>query len=103
MSDANPYLVDEEEASGNPYLSTGLLERAANAAAQIIAGVAPARLLNPVEANEIFIRLSAAEAKALRDQGFDFYDWGEGAARLVTSWHHREADVAPLAKAIAAL
>jgi threonine aldolase len=36
-------------------------------------------------------------------QGFDFYDWGEGAARLVTSWHHREEDVQPLAKAIAAL
>ena len=77
--------------------------RAANAAAQIIATAAPERLLHPVQANEIFIRLSTAEAKALRDQGFDFYDWGDGAARLVTSWHHREADVAPLAKAIAAL
>lgn len=77
--------------------------RAANAAAQIIATAAPERLLHPVQANEIFIRMSAAEAKALRDQGFDFYDWGDGAARLVTSWHHREADVAPLAKAIAAL
>lgn len=76
---------------------------AANAAAQIIAGAAPERLLYPVEANEIFIRLSAAEAATLRSQGFDFYDWGEGAARLVTSWHHREEDVAPLAKAIAAL
>lgn len=77
--------------------------KTANAAAQIIAGAAPGRLLHPVEANEIFIRLSAAEAATLRSQGFDFYDWGEGAARLVTSWHHREEDVAPLAKAIAAL
>jgi threonine aldolase len=59
--------------------------------------------LHPVEANEIFIRLSAAEAAALRAQGYDFYDWGTDAARLVTSWHHREEDVQPLAKAIAAL
>ena len=77
--------------------------RAANAAAQIIAAAAPERLLHPVEANEIFIHLTAAEAATLRSQGFDFYDWGDDAARLVTSWHHREEDVAPLAKAIAAL
>jgi threonine aldolase len=76
---------------------------AANAAARIIAEAAGTRLIHPVEANEIFIRLSAAEAAGLRAQGFDFYDWGEGAARLVTSWHHREEDVRPLAKAIAAL
>jgi threonine aldolase len=77
--------------------------RAANAAAQIIAKAAPGRLMHEVQANEIFIRLTTAEAAALRAQGFDFYDWGEGAARLVTSWHHTDADVAPLAKAIAAL
>jgi threonine aldolase len=75
--------------------------RAANAAAQIIAGAAPDRLMYPVQANEIFIHLTQAEAATLRAQGFDFYDWGEGAARLVTSWHH--TDVAPLARAIAAL
>lgn len=77
--------------------------RAANAAAHIIAKAAPERLLHPVEANEIFIKLTAAETATLRDQGFDFYDWGEGAARLVTSWHHTAEDVAPLAQAIAAL
>jgi threonine aldolase len=77
--------------------------RAANAAAQLIAEAAPGRLIHPVRANEVFIRLSAEEAGALRAQGFDFYDWGDGAARLVTSWHHGEADVAPLAAAIAAL
>jgi threonine aldolase len=77
--------------------------RAANAAAQIIAEAAPARLLHPVQANEIFIKLTRAEAAALRSQGFDFYDWGEGAARLVTSWQHTAEDVTPLANAIAAL
>jgi threonine aldolase len=77
--------------------------RAANAAAAIIAAAAGPRLLHPVEANEIFLWLSAAEAETLRSAGFDFYDWGEGAARLVTSWNHGEADVRPLADAIAAL
>jgi threonine aldolase len=82
--------------------------RSANAAAQIIAGAAAGRLLYPVQANEIFLRLTPVEAAALRAQGFDFYDWGVvdenwGAARLVTSWQHTEADVAPLARAIAAL
>ncbi len=76
---------------------------AANDTAQIIAMAASERLLYPVQANEIFVRLTAAEAAALRAQGFDFYDWGDGAARLVTSWQHGAADVAPLAQAIAAL
>ena len=77
--------------------------RGANAAAQIISEAALGRLLHPVQANEIFIRLTEAEAASLRARGFDFYDWGTGAARLVTSWHHSPVDVAPLAKAIAAL
>lgn len=77
--------------------------RAANDAARIIASAAPARLMHPVQANEIFIRLTSEEAASLRNQGFDFYDWGDGAARLVTSWQHTFDDVAPLAKAIAAL
>jgi threonine aldolase len=77
--------------------------RSANAAAQILAHVANGRLLYPVQANELFIRLNAAEAAALRSQGFDFYDWGDGAARIVTSWQHGPGDVASLAAAIAAL
>ena len=40
----------------------------------------------PVEANELFLRVTADEAAALRAQGFDFYDWGPGEIRLVTSW-----------------
>jgi threonine aldolase len=39
----------------------------------------------------------------LRGAGFDFYDWGEGAARLVVSWDQDANAVAPLAAAIAAL
>lgn len=76
---------------------------AANAAARRVADAAGDRCLHPVQANEIFIRVTAAEAASLRALGYDFYDWGEGAARLVTAWHHRAEDVQPLADAIAAL
>ncbi len=77
--------------------------RAANAGARTLAAAAPARLLHPVEANELFVRLNAHEAAALRAQGFDFYDWGEGAARFVVSWQQGADAVAPLAQALAAL
>jgi threonine aldolase len=82
--------------------------RAANAAAAEIAASCGARLLEPVEANEIFVSLAPAEAKALRKQGFDFYDWPapaghEGAARLVTAWNSDPREVSTLARAIAAL
>jgi threonine aldolase len=86
--------------SGNIWLENA---RSANAAAQILADSAASRLLHVVEANELFIGLSASEAASLRARGFDFFDWGEGAARLVTSWNHTEADVSPFAAAIAAL
>ena len=76
---------------------------AANDAARIIAAAAGDRLMHEVEANELFIRLTAAEAARLRAGGFDFYDWGEGAARLVTSWNHAVSDVEPLAAALASL
>ena len=77
--------------------------RAANAAARLIAEAAPDRLVYPVEANEVFIRLSPEEATGLRDLGFDFYDWAEGEARLVTSWDQSEDQIRPLADAIAGL
>ena len=77
--------------------------RAANAAAAALAEAVPDRLLHPVEANELFIRLSHAEAESLRAQGFDFYDWGEGAARLVTNWAQNADAVRPLADALRAL
>ena len=77
--------------------------RAANAGAALLAAAASDRLLYPVEANEVFLRVTETEAAALRAQGFDFYDWGPGAARLVVSWHQREGDIRPLADAIAAL
>lgn len=77
--------------------------RAANAGAATLAAACGNRLMHPVEANELFVRLNAAEAEKLRDAGFDFYDWGEAAARLVVSWDQDAEAVAPLAAAIRAL
>ena len=77
--------------------------RAANAAAQELAAAAKARLLHPVEANEVFLKASPAEREALRGHGFAFYDWGDDAARLVTAWNANPDHVAALARAIAAL
>lgn len=77
--------------------------RHANAAAQELASAAQGRLLHPVEANEVFLRLTAAERETLRVQGFSFYDWGDDAARLVTAWNTADDHVTALAKAIVAL
>ena len=77
--------------------------RAANGVAQTLARAAPSRLVYPVEANEIFLKMSAEEAASLRSQGFDFYDWAPGEIRLVTSWDQQGEAVDRLAAAIAAL
>jgi threonine aldolase len=77
--------------------------RHANGAAQELASAAAERLLHPVEANEIFLRLSGVERAALRGQGFSFYDWGDDAARLVTAWNSDPAHVAALVRALTAL
>jgi threonine aldolase len=77
--------------------------RSANAAARIIGDAAPDRLSFPVEANEVFLRVTGDEAASLRALGFEFYDWGPGEIRLVTSWDQDPADVERLAAAIADL
>jgi threonine aldolase len=60
------------------------------------------RLLFPVEANAVFVRLDPRQKRALRGQGFRFHDWGpprEDAARLVVSWDQDEAHVDALCEA----
>ena len=75
----------------------------ANAAAREVAAGCGDRLLHPVEANELFVRLTPAEREALRAQDFAFYDWGADSARFVTAWNTRPEDASALGKAIAAL
>lgn len=77
--------------------------RAANAAAALVADSAGARLLHPVQANEIFLSCTDAEREALRAMGFGFYDWGPDAARFVTAWNTRMEDAQALARAVASL
>jgi threonine aldolase len=77
--------------------------RAANAGARKVAAAAHDRLVYPIEANEIFLRVTDEEGERLRAQGFDFYDWGPGQIRLVTSWDQQGEALDRLASAIAAL
>ena len=77
--------------------------RAANAGAARIGVAAADRLLHPVEANEVFVRISPDEARALRDADVGFYDWGPGEARFVVSWDQPEAEVTALVKALESL
>jgi len=47
--------------------------------------------------------VSDEEGERLRAQGFDFYEWGPGQIRLVTSWDQQGEALDRLASAIAAL
>ena len=78
----------------------------ANTLAQQLARAAGTRLLHPVEANEVFVQLGDQGKAALRQAGFEFYDWGaetSGQARLVVSWDQPEGDVPALSAALARL
>jgi threonine aldolase len=77
--------------------------RAANTAETRLAAAAADRLVYPVEANELFLRVSDDEAASLRAQGFDFYEWGAGQIRFVTSWDSDSQSVNRLAAALASL
>jgi len=77
----------------------------ANAGAARIAAAVGARLLYPVEANELFVRLGD-NAAMLRAAGFVFYDWGaagSGEARFVVAWDTPEPHIVALASALAQL
>ncbi|MDE1923439.1 MAG: low specificity L-threonine aldolase [Gammaproteobacteria bacterium] len=98
------------------YLHEGLWlahARHANAMAAALAagitGLRGARLIHPVEANELFVALPEAAVAALEHAGFLFYRWPlEGLAdavaiRLVTSYATHAADVAELIAALRAI
>jgi len=91
------------------YLENDLWRRnatRANGFAQRIGAAAGARLIAPVEANEVFVRLGAEGKRTLRAAGFEFYDWGaerSGLARLVTAWNQETTHVEALCSALEAL
>jgi threonine aldolase len=88
------------------YVETGVWQRnacRANDLAQRIGRAAGPALVQPVEANEIFVQLGDERKADLRNAGFEFYDWGpqtSGEARFVVSWDQREEDVTALANAL---
>lgn len=88
------------------YVETGVWERnarRANDLARRIGNAAGTALLQPVEANEVFVKIGDGRKARLRAAGFEFYDWGpaaSGEARFVASWDQREEDVAALVKAL---
>jgi threonine aldolase len=88
------------------YVDSGLWLRNAtrtNALAQKIGKAAGEQLMHPVEANEVFVALGQERKQALRQLGFEFYDWntaGSGQARFVVSWDQREEDVLALCAAL---
>jgi threonine aldolase len=91
------------------YIESGIWRRnaeRANSLARRIGGAVGARLLHPVEANEVFVDLGDAHKESLRASGFEFYDWGaprSGIARLVASWDQDERHVEALCAALTAL
>ena len=77
--------------------------RRANDGAARIAVAAADRLLYPVEANEVFVRLRPGEPERLRAAGFGFYDWGAAGsneARFVVAWDTADAEIAALSAAL---
>jgi threonine aldolase len=88
------------------YVESGLWLRNAqrtNALAQQIGRAAGDLLMHPVEANEVFLALGQERKRALRQAGFEFYDWtaaSTGQTRFVVSWDQPEEDVPALCTAL---
>jgi threonine aldolase len=89
------------------YIESGVWRRNAertNRLAQRIGAAAAERLLAPVQANEVFVRLADEAKRALSSAGFEFSDWGaerSGTVRFVVSWDQAEEDVDALCSALA--
>jgi threonine aldolase len=69
----------------------------ARALAEGLTALPGARLLHPVQANEVFVTLPPGVADGLTADGFRFYPWGnpaDGAVRLVTAFDTDPAHVA---------
>lgn len=63
--------------------------RAAARLAEGLGNLPGVRLIDPVEANELFVDLPEPMVKHLAAKGFDFYRWGRptpGTHRMVTAW-----------------
>jgi len=81
--------------SGDLWLANaGAANRAAARLATGLAALDGARLVHPVEANEVFAALPGPVTDALEGDGFGFYRMGgPGVIRLVASFNSTDADV----------
>jgi len=85
--------------SGDLWLANArAANRAADRLAEGLAALAGARLIHPVEANEVFAALPGPVIDALEGDGFGFYRMGGGpddgvVIRLVASFNTADADV----------
>lgn len=78
----------------------------ANAFARQIGHSAHQFLVHPVEANEVFLKLDKMDAQQLRDDGFEFEDWGareSGECRFVASWDQSIQEVQALCSSLEVL
>jgi threonine aldolase len=88
------------------YVESGLWLRNAqrtNDFARKIGRAGAKLLMHPVEANEVFLALGQERKQALRQAGFEFYDWNAastGETRFVVSWDQLEEDVLALCAAL---
>jgi threonine aldolase len=74
--------------------------RSASRIAATLRGVPAARLLAPVEANEIFLELPSMAMDALEADGFQFYRRSSSLARFVCRFDTTEAEADALAAAL---
>ncbi len=92
------YLSAQAEAmlTGDLWLS---LSAEANRKARDLAGVfvgLGVELAHPVEGNEVFVRLTDEDSRALKEDGARFYGWPDGSSRFVCSWATTDAEIADL-------
>jgi threonine aldolase len=69
--------------------------------AEAVRGLAGVQVMFPVEANAVFLRLSASAMAALRARGWRFYTFIGGGARIMFAWDSDPARIDALAADIA--
>jgi threonine aldolase len=87
---------------GGAWLRNGAHANAcARRFASAVSGLAGVQVMFPVEANAVFLRLSAAAMAALRARGWRFYTFIGGGARIMFAWDSDPACIDALAADIA--
>lgn len=77
----------------------GHANRMATRLADGLSSLPGARLVHPVQANELFVALPEQITAGLEAQGFGFYRWDGPVIRLVTAWNSDQGHVDALVEA----